>query len=281
MLSDGVSHSSTSKKKGSNENPFSFKKFISSQGETTSVRKSSPADLSRNDAAIRSPNHDFSSSSSISSGAQNQSKAQPAVAPPDFASDLPDFISNHFGSEHLQENSHRHQLPDFTLPIGKEREIRVPNESLLGLGRIRNGDWMSEIKNTSWEEEEEEGSTQHGRHFEGISLPDFLVDSAVPSTVQVQSVEGVNSEDAVYAASSSNTRLPTLPTPEPKAEEFSCVKSGRDISLTDDSTVRQVRKTSCNYKLFKIVLGIVHRFLKLAFYISEYLLCHLDPLPFT
>ncbi|XP_067652351.1 endosome-associated-trafficking regulator 1-like [Haliotis asinina] len=148
-------------KKNSDENPFSFKKFLS--GPQTSARpKSGTSPRSRNNA-------------------------------PDFASDLPDFVQDHFldESQIKKERKTRNadlDLPDFALTSNIEENVSASGQNIsqppynsgdlpyVGGSGKENGDHHS---NNSDEELTRNRPTMPSSIS---SLPDFLSDGAVNNT---------------------------------------------------------------------------------------------------
>ena len=157
--------------------------------------------------------------------------------PPDFASDLPDFIQNNFSDEQLRLEHERRQLPDFTLqlqssvPGGGLTEGRPP--PLLALGP----DQEESLADTSFSDEED-GDTRRGRQ---LTLPDFLVDGAIAGA---QAGGDDSSKDIVgngirKQGDPSRSRLPELP-PLGDAVDGGRSRNGSDVAASGDATVTRV-----------------------------------------
>ncbi|XP_013396761.1 serologically defined colon cancer antigen 3 homolog [Lingula anatina] len=94
-------HVDKTKKKDDEGNPFSFKKFL--QGQSSSSRPNTRSDSSGN----------FSS------------------APPDVASDLPDFVQDQFDRQRLRDRPGRDlELPDFALDTSVTNAINLPSPNI-------------------------------------------------------------------------------------------------------------------------------------------------------
>ena len=157
--------------------------------------------------------------------------------PPDFASDLPDFIQNNFSDEQLRLEHERRQLPDFTLqlqssvPGGGLTEGRPP--PLLALGP----DQEESLADTSFSDEED-GDTRRGRQ---LTLPDFLVDGAIAGA---QAGGDDSSKDIVgngirKQGDPSRSRLLELP-PLGDAVDGGRSRNGSDVAASGDATVTRV-----------------------------------------
>ncbi|XP_046585148.1 endosome-associated-trafficking regulator 1-like isoform X2 [Haliotis rubra] len=158
-------------KKSSDENPFSFKKFLS--GPQTSARpKSGASPRSRNNA-------------------------------PDFASDLPDFVQDHFldESQIKKERIARNpdlDLPDFALTSNIEENVSASGQNSgdlpdIGGSGIENGDHHSDNS-------DEESTRNRPTMPSSISsLPDFLSDGAVNNTELFNGHSGGGTEASVHS----------------------------------------------------------------------------------
>ncbi|OWF35084.1 serologically defined colon cancer antigen 3 homolog [Mizuhopecten yessoensis] len=90
------------KKKGGDENPFSFKRFLESSSNTNGARPKSVGNRSSTSPPV--PRRAVDGSPSLSRNT------------PDFASDLPDFVQDHFSDlERERLGSRDVELPDFAL----------------------------------------------------------------------------------------------------------------------------------------------------------------------
>ncbi|KAL8603955.1 hypothetical protein ACOMHN_038999 [Nucella lapillus] len=233
------------KKKGNKENPFSFKKFLGQSGpkdNQPSQRRTPPHDVRANglvpaslSGSVSSPGASMSSSHSGSGSGSSQR----GVAPPDFASHLPDFIQNHFNDEASQHEQERRQLPDFTLQgrlsQNSVRERELTSGCLFGAGKE---DGVAEKEFSDGEEEE--GGIPRGRQ---LSLPDFLVDSAVPAA---QTAGEDNKVAARAQGGASRSQLPELP-PLGDQTGGACAQSGVD-STSDDAVLRQLQEENRQLK---------------------------------
>ena len=255
LLSEDNSQSSKAKKKGNKENPFSFKKFL---GQSGFQRRNQPPDVSSNGMTPGSPSTSTAGRKvTPSSVSQGPTLGQQAAVPPDFASDLPDFIQNHFSDNPSRHGQERRQLPDFTLQSRGSRDSgRQGSEERLGsmLGANQDG-----LANTAFSDEEESG--QRGRQ---LSLPDFLVDSAVPGA-QGGGGDETNIASVRSQGGSSRSRLPELP-PFDDSVNGSRVRVGGDaaVSSSDSAVITQV----CVY-LFGLFDAVPECFKSSAVYCSS------------
>lgn len=239
QLSDDAAHPSKAKKKGKKENPFSFKKFIGQSGQKesdSSQCKSPPVDSSSKGsapAAVSAP--DLSHAVPPASANSGSRLTHHAVVPPDFASDLPDFIQNHFSEDHLRLEHERRQLPDFALQsrIPHDGESRLGEEGSAPLVVFGPGQEES-LADTSFSDEED-GDARRSRQ---LILPDFLVDGAISGVP----MGGDGSEDVAGIGNQrepSRSRLPELP-PLDDAVDGSRSRNGSDAATSGDATVMQV-----------------------------------------
>ncbi|KAK7483048.1 hypothetical protein BaRGS_00025711 [Batillaria attramentaria] len=246
------------KKKSNKGNPFSFKKFLDQKGpktESLSAQRTPPVpNVSRNGAPTVSV--PVLSPPVPGSPVRGHNVNPQAVVPPDFASDLPDFIQNHFSEDQSRKENERHQLPDFTLESQTARNNS--NASIFSSrggveGGVRDrpvgvfapdnvGSSEGVVDSTFSDDEDEAG--QRSRHFDGLSLPDFLVDSAIPGAMAAQA--GDSSKDSPTKRSPSGptdaARLPELP-------PLGNTSVGtRSRSAQDDATITQLREENSRLK---------------------------------
>ncbi|XP_076448886.1 uncharacterized protein LOC143285467 [Babylonia areolata] len=243
VVAEDDDESPKTKKKGNKENPFSFKKFIGQSGQKdspSSQRRPISQDARTNGATpagLSTPSSGHGASSSFHAG---PSPAQHSVAPPDLASHLPDFIQNHFTDESSQQEHERRQMPDFTLQSrlsqNSVREREGNSGFLFGAGK------EDSVGDSTFSDGEEEG-VQRGRQ---LSLPDFLVDSAVPGAQgggddSIAVVAGARSQGG-----SSRSQLPELPPlgDHPAAGSAQSVAS----RSSDDSVLKQLQEENRQLK---------------------------------
>ncbi|KAK3610362.1 hypothetical protein CHS0354_008635 [Potamilus streckersoni] len=164
-------------KKSQNENPFSFRKFLS--GDKGSSAQGSESNISSR-----------SSSSSISKVA------------PDLASDLPDFVQDHL-NDPSQDGRHRDlDLPDFTLPGSSnipDVSAVIENGAVNDIGVLSPGPVKNRAVNNArhissrqvrepgvdgdlFESDSEDERTSRTQFVVGV-LPDFLSDGAIGTGV--------------------------------------------------------------------------------------------------
>jgi hypothetical protein len=225
--------SSTKSKKKSKENPFSFKKFLdqSEQRSSSQQRTSPDVHLGGASGSLRSGH-----SASLLTFSQDSSIPQHAGGPPDFASDLPDFIQNHFDGPRLDDDDGR--LPDFTVPPKPSPARR--GEGGGGLPLLPSGN--EENLDATFSDEEESGGAV-GR-TQSLSLPDFIVDSAaVPGTPNT----AVVNQDARLAADPSKSKIPELPPLEDYAHSTRMRNSSN--GSVDGATVERVSLCRVNLHL--------------------------------
>ncbi|XP_069112802.1 endosome-associated-trafficking regulator 1-like [Argopecten irradians] len=191
VVKEDREQSAKPKKKGGDENPFSFKRFLESSSNTNGARPKSVSN--RASTSPPAPRH-VDGSPSLSRNT------------PDFASDLPDFVQDHFSDLERERLGARDlELPDFTLNqfsnSGDGLGDVVPPSHLLGGGN------RSRTSSHGRVTPQGEGVMDGGNDLVldrssqvPTSLPDFLSDGVFNSSDSIH-----NSEDTAYHPSSCNS----------------------------------------------------------------------------
>ena len=135
--------SKTKKKKNGDGNPFSFKKFLSGSSSSSGARPKS-----------------YNTQNVVNTSG----KSSPRVAP-DFASDLPDFVQDHFS-----EHAHDFNLPDFAVSSQRSSNLTLHNDEV-------SNDGSFSAENDSHVDSEPVVMSTGGT----TSLPDFLSDGILKS----------------------------------------------------------------------------------------------------
>ncbi|XP_070195112.1 endosome-associated-trafficking regulator 1-like isoform X2 [Littorina saxatilis] len=232
-LNDGdTTQTPKTKTKG---NPFSFKKFLGQSGQKegdSSQRKNPPADLVRNESTPTGiPASSLGHGSASALLGQGHILGQHAAAPPDFASDLPDFIQNHYGDDQGKPDLERH-LPDFTLGsrITQDRSEGGGAASFFNSHR-------DSLADTSFSDDEDGEVAQRGQ---SLSLPDFLVDSTMPGAQKNKEEieDSINSANVRSQGEPSRSRLPELP-PLGDSVNGGRIHNGSDTGVSESAIILQ------------------------------------------
>ncbi|XP_071082639.1 endosome-associated-trafficking regulator 1-like [Haliotis cracherodii] len=169
----------TPAKKGSDENPFSFKKFLSGPQTSGARPKSGTSPRSRSNA-------------------------------PDFASDLPDFVQGHFldetqiKKERITRNPDL-DLPDFALTSNVEDNVSASSQTMTQ--SLYDGGDLPDIGGNGTENGDHhlENSDESTRNRPTMpssisSLPDFLSDGAMNNTELFNGHSNGGSDGSVHGA---------------------------------------------------------------------------------
>lgn len=186
IFSDGSNSKSTVRKKGKSENPFSFKKFLSGSNSKDGDGRN----------PVQQQNHDRlapSVSQPNSLHTVNHTSGRHSVPNLHVAGDLPDFVQDHY-SESMGTSPRGIELPDFTIrditengPDLHSRNVPLSQFSTAGVSDslpLRQSDPDDDFDEISDSEDNIVTPQANLVH----SLPDFLSDAAVSSSLNSESV---------------------------------------------------------------------------------------------
>ncbi|KAL4234011.1 retrograde transport [Mactra antiquata] len=174
------------KKKGKSENPFSFKKFLSGSNPKDSENRSS-VQQQNHDRLVPNTSHDRLAPRSSQNNSLSVTNERQNVPNLHVAGDLPDFVQDHY-TEGMSTSPRGIELPDFTIRDITEsgsdlrRNVSLSQYTVpvvndcLPLRENEAGDDFDDISDS-----EENVSVPQGSLVN--SLPDFLSDAAVSSTL--------------------------------------------------------------------------------------------------
>ncbi|XP_033754731.1 endosome-associated-trafficking regulator 1-like [Pecten maximus] len=182
--------SSKPKKKGGDDNPFSFKRFLESSSNGARPKSVS----NRSSTSPPAPRHCVDGSPSLSRNT------------PDFASDLPDFVQDHFSDlERERLGSRDLELPDFTLNQFSNSsdglgDVAPPSHLMGGGSRSRTSSHGRVTPQGDGGMDNVNDLVQDTSSQIPTSLPDFLSDGVFNNSDSIH-----NSDETTYHPSSCNS----------------------------------------------------------------------------